>query len=486
MKLFGGSILFILALLVCLPGFDTGFVADDFIYLGRVHDDSSVKLAVTPVDSETPGFRFYRPVTMVAWKLDYLLHGMNPTGYHVTNTGLFILAVLLTTQLVYRIHRNGWTAFIAGLVLCLHPSIAGNSAWLAYRADLLASVFSLTAILLFLAMPSNQSRGCFNSIGALICSILAMASKESALITPLLIVVCDRMDSRKDTFTPTRSPFYGAHFIALAVILLVRFLALGTLIGSTGASVPVSLISIIDNLRDYLNQILFPLCIDFRGKPVLKLIVFIGITALFSTAFLFRRLRFSISFAAIALIPVLHLDRSQYLLIPMTGFACLIANFLQSEHHRDRSMEANLVSGVIVVTLLGAYGMEALQRTGQWRDAGLSMTELRSALQAAVPDPELSTHFELDGWQASTHIFPGLVENSLTRAVRLWYENQTLSARISPETAVGSEEQDGPVQTLIFNNSHLIQPLFSGQYGLDTDLQESRRLPDRTVVIRIE
>ncbi len=486
MKLLGGSILFVLAMLVCIPGFDTGFVADDFIYLGRVQDESSVKLAVTPVDFETPGFGFYRPVTMLVWKIDYLLHGANPIGYHVTNTALFILVVLLTAQLVDRIHRNGWTAFIAGLILCLHPSIAGNTAWLAYRADLLAAVFSLVAILLFLAMPSNQSRGCFNSIGAIICSFLAMASKETALITPLLIVVCDRMDARKDTFTPTRSPFYGAHFIALIVILLIRFFALGNLIGSTGASGPISLISIIDNLRDYLNQILFPLSIDFRGKPVLKLIVFIGLTVLFSTAFLFRRLRFSISFATIALIPVLHLDRSQYLLIPMTGFACLIANFLQSEHHRDRSMEANLVSGVIVVTLLGAYGMEALQRTGLWRDAGQSMVELRATMLAAVPKPEPSTHFELEGWRVPTHIPAGLFENSLTRAVRLWYENQTLSARISPETAVGPEEQDGPVQTLIFNNSHLIQPLFSGQYGLDTDLQESRRLPDRTVVIRIE
>ena len=106
MKLLGGSILFVLAMLVCIPGFDTGFVADDFIYLGRVQDESSVKLAVTPVDFETPGFGFYRPVTMLVWKIDYLLHGANPIGYHVTNTALFILVVLLTAQLVDRIHRD--------------------------------------------------------------------------------------------------------------------------------------------------------------------------------------------------------------------------------------------------------------------------------------------------------------------------------------------------------------------------------------------
>lgn len=486
MRLIGGLILLATAIFVCLAGWDAGFMADDFVMLNRVSTTPWLSLLVTPVDPTTPGFLFYRPVTMLSWKIDYLLFGTDPAGFHLVNCLLFATVVLLAALLVMRMQRNGWIAFITGMVLCLHPTVSGNLAWISFRADLLATAFCLAAALFFLAMPTNQSRGCFNSLGAVICSILAMLSKETALVVPLLIVMCDRMDARKDSFTPTRAPFYTAHFIAFGLILIARYFTLGSVIGSYGVDSPITLISIIGNLRSYFNQVLFPLTVDFTGKPILKLIVFLGMSALLSTAFLFRRLRFSIAFAAIALIPVLHLYRSEYLLLPMVGFACLLANFFQSDSSRDRSMEANLVSGVIVLTLLGAYSMETLHRAQQWHVASDATAELQSVMLTAYPDPEPFTHFLLEGYQPPHQFFPGIFDKSLTKTVCLWYEDQTLSARIASESDRVDEQREGPVQTLIFNNSHLILPLTTGHWIEREEAETSLPATGRIVVIRIE
>src|SRR5213594_1958908 len=98
----------------------------------------------------------YIPLTWMTLGLDYLLWGMNPLGYHLTNLLLhaanaavffFVVRWLLARALPSpseRGHALAVSAGFAALVFAIHPLRVESVAWVTERRDVLSGLFYLS------------------------------------------------------------------------------------------------------------------------------------------------------------------------------------------------------------------------------------------------------------------------------------------------------------------------------------------------------
>src|SRR2546425_982714 len=145
----------------------------------------------------------YIPLTWMTLGLDYLLWGMNPVGYHLTNlllhaanAGVFFFVVRrILTQALPSPSEHGYalavSSGVAALVFAIHPLRVESVAWVTERRDVLSGLFYLVAILLYLRACERGERGrrwYWGSVGLFVCALL---SKSIAVSLPVVLLILD-------------------------------------------------------------------------------------------------------------------------------------------------------------------------------------------------------------------------------------------------------------------------------------------------------
>src|SRR5216110_914904 len=145
----------------------------------------------------------YIPLTWMTLGLDYLLWGMNPVGYHLTNLLLhaanavvffFVVRRILTLALPSpseRGHALAVSAGFAALVFAIHPLRVESVAWVTERRDVLSGLFYLVAILLYLRACEGGARGrgwYWLSVAVFGCALL---SKSMVVNLPIVLLILD-------------------------------------------------------------------------------------------------------------------------------------------------------------------------------------------------------------------------------------------------------------------------------------------------------
>src|SRR5213594_3172400 len=145
----------------------------------------------------------YIPLTWMTFGLDYLLWGMNPLGYHLTNLLLhaanavvffFVARRILTLALPgpsERGHALAVSAGVAALVFAIHPLRVESVAWVTERRDVLSGLFYLLTILGYLrdCEPGKRGRGWYwLSVALFGCALL---SKSMAVSLPIVLLILD-------------------------------------------------------------------------------------------------------------------------------------------------------------------------------------------------------------------------------------------------------------------------------------------------------
>ena len=215
------------------------FLSDDFAQIGRILEgDFSVTWG-----REHGGF--FRPLFIFSYLVDSRLWGTAPVGYHLTNVSLHTL----NSYLVFILTRR-WTgntilepvtslrvSAFAGLIFLLLPSHTEAVSWISGRADLLATLFALTALVSF---DCYKQRGGIRHLAyTLVLFMLALMAKESAMCLPLIIIACEVFSAIRapKALETKRIAKLGALFaITLLLYWLIRYAFLGTLIGGYGPS----------------------------------------------------------------------------------------------------------------------------------------------------------------------------------------------------------------------------------------------------------
>src|SRR5438876_7017380 len=145
----------------------------------------------------------YIPLTWMTLGLDYLLWGMNPVGYHLTNLLLhaanavvfFVVVRRLLTRALSSPSERGYalavSAGVAALVFAIHPLRVESVAWATERRDVLSGLFYLLTILMYLRAYEFGARGrgwYWLAVAVFVCALL---SKSMVVNLPVVLLILD-------------------------------------------------------------------------------------------------------------------------------------------------------------------------------------------------------------------------------------------------------------------------------------------------------
>jgi tetratricopeptide (TPR) repeat protein len=188
-----------LAIAVYAGSLGHGFAYDDVALVvvnKRVHSLANwVAILRSPWWADS----LYRPFTALTFAADWMIGGGDPRWFHVVN----VLVHAGVTALVYVLARAvlpPFGALVAGALFAVHPVHVEAVANVVGRAEMFAALFALAAVLLYRADGALAERGdatwrrWLTSFGTLACLWLALASKETAFVTPGLLWLSDWFD----------------------------------------------------------------------------------------------------------------------------------------------------------------------------------------------------------------------------------------------------------------------------------------------------
>ncbi len=350
----------------------------------------------------------YRPLTILSFMLDGL-GGIWPFRFHLTNVILHVVNSLLAYLLCLKLGLNRG-AILAALLFAVHPIHAEVVAGITFgRADLLAGLFSLSALLLYIRWHNRSGEKYYGL--ALAGFFFALLSKESAITVLGLIIAVDLTFamSRDGTrnFLWQRSVRWAGFIGVFVLYLIMRKVAAN--LGFSAENILALNNPLIDQPLDhrlltaaglfwkYCVLILFSikLSVDYsyNAIPVITSIltpeaiagIILGIASLLLWAGAFYK-RWACVFFALSLFFIPYSAVSQtlvlinaifqerFLYIPVLGVFTLCGlGFEHLEKHRKT------VATALAILIILAYSTRTMIRNADWRD---DLTLYQSAVTA--------------------------------------------------------------------------------------------------------
>ncbi|KNC31187.1 Transmembrane and TPR repeat-containing protein [Lucilia cuprina] len=192
-----------LAFILYLNTLNSGFVYDDrraILANTDVSGTASWQSAFlhdywgTPLtDSGSHGS--YRPLTVLTFKLNFILSGYNPWGFHLVNNLLHCLATGLVVKVARHFLSSVWGVVATGALFAAHPIHTEAVAGIVGRADLAACVCYLLTFLTYMRHIAWRERGdplqWLALSLTLVSSIAALLFKETAITA---LIICGMFD----------------------------------------------------------------------------------------------------------------------------------------------------------------------------------------------------------------------------------------------------------------------------------------------------
>ena len=184
-----------------------GFVFDDVEVIqqdARIHSlDSLPSLVAAPFWRSSYRSNAYRPVTTVAFALDWAAGGGRPVAFHATNVVVNLAVVALVLALASLVLGPGG-ALVAALwfaVQPVHVEAVANGVGL---AELLAAAGYVGALLAYLADGEAAAAGrrggarrAWLAVATLAAAAVALGAKENAITLPATLLLADAWRARR-------------------------------------------------------------------------------------------------------------------------------------------------------------------------------------------------------------------------------------------------------------------------------------------------
>ncbi|MGH9579426.1 MAG: hypothetical protein ACRD2R_00405, partial [Terriglobales bacterium] len=146
----------------------------------------------------------YQPLTWVTFGLDYLVWGMDPFGYHLTNLLLHALNAVVFYFVALRLFSlsvsvsSGDFALraasgFAALLFSIHPLRVESVAWATERRDVLSGLFFLLTLLCYLrAAKADSGAEHLKWLGvAVLAYVFSLLAKDVGMMLPSALKVLD-------------------------------------------------------------------------------------------------------------------------------------------------------------------------------------------------------------------------------------------------------------------------------------------------------
>lgn len=186
------SYLLILAVVTVLyhPYLGHNFISEDFVFIEKVRSNFSLYHTFI-VNFFNKQSLFYRPITRdVFYKISYSLFGLNAIGYRIPIFLLFIINNYLVYEIANILTKRKNLAVVASIFFATRGVHSTALCWISAAFQENGMVFfALCTIFLYLRYLEDGKR--FFYVSSLICSILALLSKETSFILPALIFLIE-------------------------------------------------------------------------------------------------------------------------------------------------------------------------------------------------------------------------------------------------------------------------------------------------------
>jgi pentatricopeptide repeat protein len=318
----------------------------------------------------------YRPLQMVTYLADYSLWKLDARGYHLTNILLHISAALALYWLVNLLFNQRILALFSSLIFISHPVQVEAVSYISGRADPLAAIFILLSCGFYVKFLETKR---IVAQGAMLLSfILALLSRENALILPVLLILYHYTFKKKLKF----QQFWPVLSIA-GIYIILRLAFINTVFYDNPAKTTLiqRLPGFLAAVTNYTGILFWPFGLHMEYGN--RLFSFFSPEAILGSSIILllliwvckskpvdKPVFFSISWLMIALLPVSNLYplnaymAEHWLYLPLIGFSVILAKAFTSLYltGRFRWMALSLF-----ICLLASYSYLTIRQNIYWR-----------------------------------------------------------------------------------------------------------------------
>lgn len=348
---------------------------------------------------------YYRPLVTLSFMLEYQLVGLRPAIYYLTNIFLHLGNAIFLLFIFNALLKKRRLAFAAALLFVVHPLHWEAVANIAGRSILLSAFGQLASFWFYLSYVETRHRG--NYVLALVAFVVALLSKESAIVVPIVFLGYEFWLARRRSKTSFPRGA-GGRLLWFWVFLLAYLLLRNALhitnvpMWSSLGSLFLGIATFLYSVLVYLRLFILPLDLHFdRAIPYftdcldVKLWATLGITMMAVWALmhyrdkLSRRAKFFLFWAGASLLPVAQFfplsahsgyaaTAEHFLYVSLAGLAALtvlVANNILRRARRHR------ISPYLTRSCIGAlYGYLMVITFGQNLHAVSDLSMFRQSL----------------------------------------------------------------------------------------------------------
>ena len=207
-KVLGIGLIILLVFLCYSNTFHSSWHLDDYpniVLNDKIHLQNIDLDSIYQTFFASPSGKFYRPLPMLSFAVNWYFHGVDVFGYHIVNFAihcmnsillyLCILGLLQSPVFNNRFsnHQIHVISFIATLLWSLNPVHTQSVTYIVQRMTAMAAMFFLASLLLYLwsKRTFHLWKRIFFVALSFIFYLLATLSKENAVLLPLCIIVLE-------------------------------------------------------------------------------------------------------------------------------------------------------------------------------------------------------------------------------------------------------------------------------------------------------
>jgi hypothetical protein len=395
----------------------------------------------------------YRPLTILAFRVEAMLGHLHPMVFHAVNIALYALSAWLVFQVARRLLPL-WAAWVTAALFAVHPVHVEAVANVVGQSELWVAVALLGSTALYLRDRMEGPLRPSTALWILLLYAVACFAKEHGIVLPAIIVVAELTVVSDNALPLERARRLRPFYLGLLAVALGFLAARGMVLAdhSLGGFAPftpfaVLHISPVDRVLtavgvvpEWLRLFFWParLSSDYgppevdiaQGLNLVQLPGFLLLIAIVAAAFLLRRrqpvMSFGIAFTCLALLPssnfllpagIVVAERTMFL--ASAGAMLFVGALAVAVREQLRATPASIRAWrfgapVTCAALLGLGGMRSWNRTRVWHD---NETLFR---QSIVDSPRsYRAYFLLGSWDVH-HQRQRLGESELKQGMRLF------------------------------------------------------------------
>lgn len=385
------------------------FVSSDFIWLKMASNFDLGQWRSLFLDAAGS---FYRPLTRIAFYGQYLLFGLQSSGYRLISLALHFVNAMMVYLIASLLVKKFLIAFLTAFFFLIHPALGENVFRFFPESTLFPTLLYFISFYFYLRWANEERK--FNGffyLASLSFFALNLLTWELAVTLPLALIVYRLAFKASDNFKGKFKK--GLYLVSYLMLTVGVALGLRTIAGASSLTSQLSprftgfIVNSLASLNEYLGMLaagprFWQFYHALQKCPNQHLLVILLIAAPILLLYLSRKrlgqakarqvIIFSLGWLAVTLLPPVALEQRSaiFLYLPFLGFIILLS-FLFHEIFRHFFVGAGKIKKTftsavfiaIITSLSFFYYLELKRGERKWYQSGRIANRVMRALPAA-------------------------------------------------------------------------------------------------------